>query len=129
MILATLRDFARMLRVPATDADEALRSERAARTVLSRRNLFAAAGAMAAGSVFSFAPSPPVLGWVYLNGAPWVPILDWEGVVLSEPVNHGLTVAFTPSKRGDYQTTIGGQVAWISTREGKELYTLDYDYT
>ena len=54
-MLSTLRDFARMMRVPLGDAEEAMRSDRAAKVVLSRRQLFLASGAMAAGSAFSFA--------------------------------------------------------------------------
>lgn len=44
-----------MLRVPLGDAEEAMRSDRAAKAVLSRRQLFLASGAMAAGRAFSFA--------------------------------------------------------------------------
>jgi hypothetical protein len=47
-----LAAFAKLLGLPARLAEDALHSERAARAVLTRRNLFAAAGAMAAGSVF-----------------------------------------------------------------------------
>lgn len=49
--------FARLLGIKPDHAEDALHSERAARAVLTRRNLFAAGGALAAGSVFSF-PKP-----------------------------------------------------------------------
>jgi len=49
-----LSRFARLLGLPAHQAEDALHSERAASAVLSRRSLFAASGAMAAGSCFSF---------------------------------------------------------------------------
>lgn len=51
--------LARMLGIKPHQAEDALHSEHAARAVLSRRDLFAAGGAMAAGSAFSFAPPPP----------------------------------------------------------------------
>lgn len=52
----SLAALARMLGIKPGQAEDALHSERAARAVLSRRDLFAAGGALAAGSVFSFAP-------------------------------------------------------------------------
>lgn len=55
VIPATLRDFARSLGLRPEDADEGIRSERAARAVLSRRSLLAAAGAMATSKAFGFA--------------------------------------------------------------------------
>jgi hypothetical protein len=53
--MGALATLARMLGVGAHQAEDALQSERAARAALSRRDLFAAAGALAAGSAFSFA--------------------------------------------------------------------------
>lgn len=50
--MSALKTLARMLGVAPRLAEDALHSERAAQAVLSRRNLFAAAGAMAAGAVF-----------------------------------------------------------------------------
>ncbi len=49
-----LKTFAKMIGVPEHQAEDALHSERAARATLTRRNLFAAGAALAAGSVFSF---------------------------------------------------------------------------
>lgn len=49
-----LRQFAKLLGLPVHQAEDALYSERSARAVLSRRSLFAAAGALAAGTAFSF---------------------------------------------------------------------------
>jgi hypothetical protein len=57
----SLSALARMLGIKTDLAEDALHSERAARAVLTRRNLFAAGGALAAGSVFSFGVPP--LGW------------------------------------------------------------------
>lgn len=57
IIRATLDTFASLVGVGPSNADDALRSERSAKAVLSRRNLFAAAGAMAAGTAFGF-PDP-----------------------------------------------------------------------
>lgn len=65
MILATIRQFARMIGVSDENAEEALRSERSAKAILSRRNLFAAAGAMASGVAFGWPVEeslPPFFG-------------------------------------------------------------------
>jgi hypothetical protein len=51
----SLAKLARLLGVPQYQVEDALHSENAARAVLSRRNFFAASGAMAIGSAFSFA--------------------------------------------------------------------------
>ena len=51
--MSALQTLARMLGVAPRLAEDARFSERAARAALSRRNLFAAAGAMAAGTVFA----------------------------------------------------------------------------
>lgn len=52
-MLATLRDFAKLVGLAPSDADEGLRSENSARAVLSRRSFFAAAAAMATATAFS----------------------------------------------------------------------------
>ncbi len=49
-----LNTLARMLGLSPTDAEASMHSERAARAVLTRRNLFAAGAAMATGAAFSF---------------------------------------------------------------------------
>lgn len=51
----SLAKLAGLLGVAPHHAEDALHSERAARAVLSRRNFFAASGALAIGSAFSFA--------------------------------------------------------------------------
>lgn len=51
-----LESLAKMLGIRRDLAEDALHSERAAKVVLSRRNLFAAAGAMAAGSLLVDVP-------------------------------------------------------------------------
>lgn len=52
--MKALERFATMVGLRPDLAEDALHSEGAARAVLSRRNLFAAGAAMAAGSAFSF---------------------------------------------------------------------------
>lgn len=52
--MSFLERFAQMLGVGPDMAEDALRSERAARFALTRRSFFGTAGAMVAGSVFSF---------------------------------------------------------------------------
>jgi hypothetical protein len=55
----SLRTFAQLLGLKESRAEDALHSERAARAVLSRRNFFAASGALATGVGFSFLrPNP-----------------------------------------------------------------------
>lgn len=51
----SLHALARLLGIKPHQAEGALHSERAARAVLSRRDLFAAGSALAVGSAFSFA--------------------------------------------------------------------------
>lgn len=48
--------FAKMIGVRSDQADDALRSERAARATLSRRSFGAVAASLVAGTAFSFAP-------------------------------------------------------------------------
>lgn len=56
-----IQTLAKMLGLSRDDAEASMHSERAARAVLTRRNLFAAGAAMAAGSAFSFgAPVDPM---------------------------------------------------------------------
>jgi hypothetical protein len=50
--MSALRKLAKMLGVGEHQAEDAMHSERAAKASLSRRNLLAAAGALAAGTVF-----------------------------------------------------------------------------
>jgi hypothetical protein len=56
--MSALSNLAKMLGVPAHQAEDALHSERAARAVLSRRSLFAAGAALAAGSLLVGGPLP-----------------------------------------------------------------------
>jgi hypothetical protein len=56
--MKALQTLAKMLGVPSHQAEDALHSESAARAVLSRRNLFAAGAAMAAGSLLVGGPLP-----------------------------------------------------------------------
>lgn len=54
--MSALATLARLLGVRPELAEDALHSERAARAALTRRNLIAAAGAMASGAAFGFMP-------------------------------------------------------------------------
>lgn len=54
IVRGTLDALARALGVRGDQAEEVLRSERSARARLSRRQLFAGAGAIAAGTAFGF---------------------------------------------------------------------------
>lgn len=55
--MSALSQLANMLGVAPRLAEDAMYSERAAHAVLTRRNLFAAAGAMTAGSVMAQMPA------------------------------------------------------------------------
>lgn len=57
MILATLCDLARTIGCRPDQADDVVRSEPSARAALSRRGLFQAAGAVAAGVAFGDVPA------------------------------------------------------------------------
>lgn len=66
-MMSALQTLGRMLGVRSDLAEDAMHSERAAKAVLSRRNLFAAAGAMAAGAVF-VPVSAPFLAHEFVGG-------------------------------------------------------------
>jgi hypothetical protein len=66
--------LANMLGVPSRLAEDALHSESAARAVLSRRNLFAAGAALAAGSVLVGGPLPLHL---FYSGDDWIAAHSW----------------------------------------------------
>lgn len=57
--MTALSRFARLLGLPAHQAEDALHSERAARHVLSRRSFFGVGATMVAGTAFGFAPPEP----------------------------------------------------------------------
>lgn len=67
--MTALQQLAKLLGLSEQNAGDSLTSERAARAVLSRRDLFAAGAAMASAAVFSF-DSRRFVGWVTRNGAP-----------------------------------------------------------
>lgn len=124
MIRATLSTFARLLRVNPSDADEAIRSERGAKAVLTRRNLFCAAGAMAAGSVFSFPVERAILGWAYWNGKPIAAIVDWKATI-ELPIPQRTPVfarVASGAKRLDTQVFVNGEPNWFAVREGREIW-------
>jgi hypothetical protein len=72
--MQSLARLAKMLGVPTRLAEDALHSERAARAVLSRRNLFAAGAAMAAGSLLVGGPLPLYL---FHSGDDWIAAHSW----------------------------------------------------
>jgi hypothetical protein len=59
-----IAQLAKMLGLSRDHAEASMHSERAARAVLTRRNLFAAGGALASGAAFSFAAAEPAGFWV-----------------------------------------------------------------
>jgi len=66
MILGTLRDLARTLGCRPDQADDVVRSEPSARAALSRRGLFKAAGAVAAGVAFGDVATETLQPWQVL---------------------------------------------------------------
>ena len=74
--MTALSTLARLLGIRPELAEDAIRSERAAKVALTRRSLMLSAGAMAAGTVFSFGAPMSVFEYV-----------DWkmksEGLVLT----------------------------------------------
>lgn len=72
--MSALQKLAKMLGVGEHQVEDAMHSERAAKAALSRRNLFAAAGALAAGTVF-VPVQQVVLSWkvftVCIKGVPF----------------------------------------------------------
>jgi hypothetical protein len=71
-----LNTLAKMLGLSAEHAEASMHSERAARAVLTRRNLFAAGAALAAGSAFSFGSCA---GFWAQNPAP----LSWKDILMT----------------------------------------------
>lgn len=78
--MSALTTLARMLGVAPRLAEDALHSESAARAVLSRRNLFAAGAALAAGSVLVGGPLPLR---VFTGGCEW-----WVAPTYAIPLGH-----------------------------------------
>lgn len=59
-----IQQLAKLLGLTPEHAEASMHSERAARAVLSRRNLFAAGAALATGAVFSFGAAEPEGFWI-----------------------------------------------------------------
>lgn len=72
--MSALSELAKMLGVSADDADVAMRSDRGYRAALSRRSLFAAGAALAAGSVLVGGPLPLR---VFHDGYTWYAAHSW----------------------------------------------------
>jgi len=76
-----IQQLAKMLGLSRDDAEASMHSDRAARAVLSRRNLFAAGAALATGAAFSFGAAEPEGFWIQnpkLMGPP-----SWKDVVIT----------------------------------------------
>jgi hypothetical protein len=115
VILSTLRDLARTLGCGDHQAEAVVREERSARAAMSRRGLFKAAGAVAAGVVLAeFAPAPESMltnldGWIArdqsLLGSYAPPTID--GI----PLRSGYLLVYrqTQSRQnGIYRMSVGG---------------------
>lgn len=72
--MSALATLAKMLGVATHQTEDALHSESAARAVLSRRNLFAAGAALAAGSLLVGGPLPLR---VFHDGCTWYAAHSW----------------------------------------------------
>lgn len=110
--MQALKTLAKMLGVPARLAEDALHSESAARAVLSRRNLFAAGAAMAAGSLLVGGPLPLR---VFHDGCTWYAAHSWAdyGELLTEVAGFGhedLEDAFGESHEGSLRHEVN--VCW-----------------
>ena len=64
-----IKEFVKMLGVPLEAAEDALKSERMAKSVLTRRGVLLGTAALVAGTVFSF-PTPINYVWMAIDG--WV---------------------------------------------------------
>lgn len=101
MLIATLRDLAKTLGCRPDQADDVVRSEPSARAALSRRGLFKATGAVAAGTCFADRIAP---------------------LIIFVPIDKGLRTWFRPNQPLDLlwslERTIWrndtGRVMWIT---------------
>jgi len=116
-----IAQLARMLRLPPTDVEASMHSERAARAVLTRRNLFAAGAAMATGAAFSFATPEPTCVWannpqlitgegklITADDIDWT-TAKWEttGVDLDRAILRGVFTANLKPRIPMFEITIG----------------------
>lgn len=109
----SLTTLARMLGIKPHQAEDALHSERAARSVLSRRNLFAASGALALGSAFSFIRAPIELS-PFIKG-----MLDFQAEVMLGSARRLAWVANVP-----FAVAIGETEESFRDRTRRDLYRL-----
>lgn len=147
--MSALNALAKMLGVPARLAEDALHSERAARAVLSRRNLFAAAGALAAGSVLVGGPLPLR---VFHDGYTWYAAHSWADYTdmlrehlglkpeeqdddygtlaesledsVEEPLSRQLNVCWDPVEReisDNSEHKLRASLDWWAKREGRGI--------
>jgi hypothetical protein len=114
-----------MLGVKQRDAEDALHSERAARAVLSRRDLFAASGALALGTAFSFARPlvelSPILKCMLDCQAE---VLLWMFVTALCIIALGLTAPFAWGYAAEYSSAKrfrGKRVFWMVLAKRQRL--------
>ena len=80
-----------MLGVGEHQAEDVLRSESAARAVLTRRNFFAAGAALATGAAFSFPPPAFSLAdWQRAHGLAGDGLRTWAAIALAVPFTGAL---------------------------------------
>lgn len=91
--MSGLLTLARMLGVPRRFAEDALRSDSAARAVLSRRNFFAAGAAMAVGSTLV---GGPLSLHVFHDGQDWFVAHSWADLKDQLSEFHGYEGGYVP---------------------------------
>lgn len=131
--MSALLQLAKLFRVHPDDVDAAMRSERGYRAALSRRSLFAAGAALAAGSVFSGGPLP-ILLHVYSDGFEWYTgetlghaygaREDYSGVTLDEdnslelvPDHHPISIWTDPEGAIAYPDDDGAETLVLTAAE------------
>lgn len=138
----SLRALAKMLGVPTRLAEDALFSERSARAALSRRGLFAAGAALAAGSLLVGGPLPLK---VFYDGCTWCAAHSWADYrdVLSDqmgisdpylddvfseseesPLAELASVCWDPDERAitdNNEHTLRAPLGWWAKREGRGI--------
>lgn len=120
--MSALAKLARMLGIDEHQAEDALHSERAARAVLTRRNLFAASAAMAMGAAFSIPKPLELTGFFVTNNRLRGPLMfgDIE-VRLNRPLSPGEGVRFEYSFDGGRSFSVAyTEPPWLTRFEGRK---------
>lgn len=111
-----LTTLAKMLGIPSHQAEDALHSESAARAVLSRRNLFAAGAAMAAGSLLVGGPLPLR---VFHDGNTWYAAHSWADYRDKLREDIGLPDGIDDDRYGTVAEMLEGSYEELLTRQVK----------